>query len=375
MLEPLYLTSDALNIVGLSPLAAIPMRLANALAPALTILTNIGYANVVQNPDGTYTRDFSKAGTETPFMSFPDIDYGRVLERRRHPADRWIPEGVLQRPPVAEHAERTCQPAACADRRQRPVGYGHVHATAAGRRPRRIHLADLVICSNNVLGGLLGNVFGALNPLAAQQAQALTASSVPSSSARMVSLGGRRPGRLGRRECLSRNGNEDRPDRRHRRGGRRCRGWPVQGRRRQGRRGEGPDRDAAGGGDTADDAGQTKADDETPPKHAKPDDESQPAAPATGDDATPPKHAKPDDDKQSGADTVTKDKTPKKHGPKLNVVRNGANASSSHDAKPEEKTGGAETGKKDAEPTGAADASASAGPRPVGRVGQRRLRS
>ena len=48
VLEPLYLTSDALNIVGLSPLAAIPMRLANALAPALSILTNIGYANVVQ---------------------------------------------------------------------------------------------------------------------------------------------------------------------------------------------------------------------------------------------------------------------------------------------------------------------------------------
>ena len=60
LLEPLYLTSDALNIVGLSPLAAIPMRLANALAPALTILTNIGYANAVQNPDGTYTRDFSR---------------------------------------------------------------------------------------------------------------------------------------------------------------------------------------------------------------------------------------------------------------------------------------------------------------------------
>ena len=79
MLEPLYLMSDVLNIVGLSPLAAIPMRLANALAPALSTLTNIGYANVVRNDDGTYTRDFSKAGTETPFMSFPDIDYLRVL--------------------------------------------------------------------------------------------------------------------------------------------------------------------------------------------------------------------------------------------------------------------------------------------------------
>ena len=79
MLEPLYLASDFLNIVGLSPLAAIPMKLANALAPALNTLINIGYANVVQNPDGTYTRDFTNAGTETPFFSFANIDYGRVL--------------------------------------------------------------------------------------------------------------------------------------------------------------------------------------------------------------------------------------------------------------------------------------------------------
>lgn len=79
MLEPLYLTSDVLNIVGLSPLAQIPMRLANALAPALRILTDVGYANTVRNADGTYTRDFSQAGTEVPFLSFPNLDPGQVL--------------------------------------------------------------------------------------------------------------------------------------------------------------------------------------------------------------------------------------------------------------------------------------------------------
>jgi hypothetical protein len=79
MLEPLYLASDFLNLVGLSPLAQIPMRLANALAPALTTLTNIGYANAVQNPDGTITRDFSTSGTETPFLSFANIDYGKAI--------------------------------------------------------------------------------------------------------------------------------------------------------------------------------------------------------------------------------------------------------------------------------------------------------
>ena len=78
MLEPLYLAADFLNLVGLGPLAQIPMRLANALAPAVNTLTNIGYANVIQNLDGTYTRDFTNAGTETPFLSFANIDYGRV---------------------------------------------------------------------------------------------------------------------------------------------------------------------------------------------------------------------------------------------------------------------------------------------------------
>jgi hypothetical protein len=79
MLEPLYLASDVLNIVGLSPLAQIPMRLANALAPALRILTDVGYANTVRNADGTYTRDFSQAGTEVPFLSFPNLNPGLVL--------------------------------------------------------------------------------------------------------------------------------------------------------------------------------------------------------------------------------------------------------------------------------------------------------
>lgn len=74
LLEPMYLTADVLDLIGLDPLAQIPMRLANALSPALTIMTDLGYANVKRNPDGTYTRDFSTAGEEVPFMSFPDVD-------------------------------------------------------------------------------------------------------------------------------------------------------------------------------------------------------------------------------------------------------------------------------------------------------------
>ncbi|HET7740501.1 MAG TPA: AAA family ATPase [Mycobacterium sp.] len=79
LVEPLFLAADFLNLVGLGLLAQIPMRIANALMPALTILTNIGYSNVVRNPDGTYTRDFTNAGVETPFFSFANIDYGRAL--------------------------------------------------------------------------------------------------------------------------------------------------------------------------------------------------------------------------------------------------------------------------------------------------------
>jgi hypothetical protein len=79
LLEPLYLVSDVLNIVGLSPLAQIPMRIANALAPALSILTDVGYGNVTRNPDGTYTRDFSNAGDEVPFLSFPNLNPLQVL--------------------------------------------------------------------------------------------------------------------------------------------------------------------------------------------------------------------------------------------------------------------------------------------------------
>lgn len=79
LLEPLYLFSDAMNVVGVKPVADLFTHLANALAPAFTTLINAGYANAVQNPDGTITRDYTTAGTETPFFSFANIDYGKVI--------------------------------------------------------------------------------------------------------------------------------------------------------------------------------------------------------------------------------------------------------------------------------------------------------
>ena len=80
LLEPLYLASDALNLVGVKPIADFATHLANALSPALTTLVNIGYANTKLDPTtGLYVRDFSTAGTETPFLSFPDINFQKAL--------------------------------------------------------------------------------------------------------------------------------------------------------------------------------------------------------------------------------------------------------------------------------------------------------
>ncbi|ORV08857.1 hypothetical protein AWB94_11720 [Mycolicibacterium canariasense] len=79
LLEPLYLTGDVLNAVSFGTLGTFPIRLANALAPALTSLVNLGYTDVVRNPDGTYTRTLTDAATPTPFFSFPHVNPGQVV--------------------------------------------------------------------------------------------------------------------------------------------------------------------------------------------------------------------------------------------------------------------------------------------------------
>jgi hypothetical protein len=80
LLEPLWLASDITNIMTLGTFADMnPFgMLANALAPAMTSLVNLGYTDVVRNPDGTYTRTLDEAGIPTPFLSFPDINWGQV---------------------------------------------------------------------------------------------------------------------------------------------------------------------------------------------------------------------------------------------------------------------------------------------------------
>lgn len=78
LLEPLYLLTDLTNIMTLGAFPNPLGTLANALAPALTSLVNLGYTDVVRNPDGTYTRTLDQAGDPTAFMSFPDVDWSKV---------------------------------------------------------------------------------------------------------------------------------------------------------------------------------------------------------------------------------------------------------------------------------------------------------
>ncbi|MGE2726307.1 ATPase [Mycolicibacterium pulveris] len=72
LLEPLYLLSDIISIATLGALAVNPVGMfANALAPAVQALNNLGYTDVVRNPDGTYTRTLTEGAVATPFLSFP----------------------------------------------------------------------------------------------------------------------------------------------------------------------------------------------------------------------------------------------------------------------------------------------------------------
>ncbi|OKH85523.1 hypothetical protein EB75_19310 [Mycobacterium sp. ST-F2] len=78
LMEPMYLTGDVLNMVSFGTLGSPIYKLANALAPAMTSLVNLGYTDVVRNPDGTYSRTLTEAGTPTPFFSFPDVNWQKV---------------------------------------------------------------------------------------------------------------------------------------------------------------------------------------------------------------------------------------------------------------------------------------------------------
>lgn len=188
-LEPLYLASDFLNLVGLAPLAQIPMRIANALAPALRILTDVGYSNVVRNADGTYERDFSNAGTETPFLSFPNLDPGLVLGDTINALFGGIQKELGPNPtPNTPNVLANLLNAILGGGLGGVLGTGTTVTPGAGATTNPFGaLGDLL---NGVLGGLgLGGLLGGVTPLATTPtASLLSVTDVPSTNARMTTL-------------------------------------------------------------------------------------------------------------------------------------------------------------------------------------------
>ena len=189
VLEPLYLAADVLNIVGLSPLAQIPMRIANALAPALGILTDVGYGNVTRNPDGTYTRDFTNAGDEVPFLSFPNLNPLQVLADTFTALVGGIQKELGPNPtPGTPNALKTLLDAILGGNLGGLLGAGGTGTggtgTGTGGTSTGNPLTDLLnnVLGSGGLGGLLGGLFG--GGLLGQQ----SITSVPDANARMVSL-------------------------------------------------------------------------------------------------------------------------------------------------------------------------------------------
>lgn len=331
MLEPLYLTSDLLNIVGLSPLAQIPMRLANALAPALTILTNIGYANVDQA--NGYTRDFSQAGTETPFLTFPNIDYGKALGDTFNALVGGFQKELGPNPTAGT-------PNALASLLGLLTGGGLSGLATGTPGAGATNPFDAITgLLNNVIGGLLGGLnLGGLAPLAAPAPMTAlsktSASSVPSTNARLLSIAPVEEATDGSaaadeskdvvagKDSTTEQGAvvadkmtvvAEKP--------------PVVSEPTPPASEPTPAADAQK--PAANEDAPVASDDAKPakgPKHAKPEDDS---ASATGDQTTGPKHAKPDTDATSATDDSAPDagtKKPPKHArPTTNETRDTAN--------------------------------------------------
>lgn len=335
LLEPLYLASDFLNVIGLGALAAIPMKLANALAPALSTLVNIGYTDVTRDANGNYTRSLSTAATETPFLSFPDIDYGKV------PGDviGQLVNGFTKEFFSSNPTPGT--PNVLANLLGALFGGGATGTpTAAGTTP---------VAANplGALGDLVTGALGGVTPSATATAPA----ALPSTTAKLLTV------------ATPVDAATPSPARTLVATATDATGAPAVDPVKASATPATPDVVPPASASTAPTAptapiavaaeSDSVTTDSTSPKHAKPDDETAPAADST----TPPKHAKPDTD--VATDTTKPAKVAKPGKPALNVVRDSLDASKPKDEKPGGKAGASDAGKKD-EPTTATAPAASA---------------
>lgn len=164
VLEPLYLLSDLTSVLTLGMGSVNPFSmLANALAPALTSLVNLGYTDAVFNPEtGAYERTLTDAGTPTGFFSFPDVDWGQAVGVILNQLVQGFQKEFFSGNPTA--------------------GTPNVLTNLLGFLTGGLNpLGDL--------GALIQGILEGLNPLAATNPMALAeATDVPDPNARMVTM-------------------------------------------------------------------------------------------------------------------------------------------------------------------------------------------
>lgn len=96
LLEPLRLPVQLINLVFGTNLQT---PLANALQPALQILVNIGYPDVVPPAQGgTYNRTFTDNGTPIPFLSVSTLTPAEALAVPGDVVRALITDSVLHTP-------------------------------------------------------------------------------------------------------------------------------------------------------------------------------------------------------------------------------------------------------------------------------------
>lgn len=337
LVEPLFLAADFLNLVGLSPLAQIPLRLANALMPALRILTDVGYSNVVQNADGTYTRDFTNADAETPFMSFANIDYGRVLGDAFGAFVGGVQKEFFSGNPTASG------PNVLKNLLDALLSGDLLGGTASTGAPALPDATPPANGSGNPLGDLLGGLLGGLgglfgglgNSIAPPSILASDAANIPDTNAAFsrISIPAGAEDEIVS-ETADSTQNQD-----------------ADGQDGKGKAAEGEDADKAPTPPAEEQPAEEQAADEQPA------DETVPAAEEPAEDETPGKHAKPQTEDEPEEAPAPEAKTPKHAKPDVeakptrNVVRDIANAFS-----PKDKPGPAVKSKSDNDGKGATEA-------------------
>ena len=164
LLEPLYLLSDLTSVLTLGMGSVNPFSmLANALAPALTSLVNLGYTDAVFNPQtGAYERTLTDAGTPTGFFSFPDVDWGQAVGRI---LNQFV-QGI-----------------------QKEFFSGNPTAATPNVLTNLLGLLTGGLGPLGNIGALIQGILEGLNPLAATNPLALAeATDVPDPNARMVTM-------------------------------------------------------------------------------------------------------------------------------------------------------------------------------------------